>query len=207
MNYAVSLRCDYDKLYYKTLKRFITFSNECFITINNIVNYINTYHIDINKNIRRHRYYFKEFLQSIISTGIFSGEIKEDIGYNDLICLTYYPENDTVDEDTEINFRNSYYVYKFLDTNNNIIYIGQTNNIRRRIEQEHFTSMGHLTQECYKNTNKVEYVELNNGDEMNIYERYLINIYNPKYNKALNNKSRFSFELPELDWKTYTIHK
>lgn len=32
----------------------------------------------------------------------------------------------------------SFFLYKFIDSNENIIYIGRTNDIRRRILKEHF---------------------------------------------------------------------
>ena len=40
------------------------------------------------------------------------------------------------------------YVYKFSDFNNNVIYVGKTNNIYNRMKQ-HFEGNGHLPMECY----------------------------------------------------------
>lgn len=34
---------------------------------------------------------------------------------------------------------NLFYIYRFLDCENNVIYIGRTNDINRRILKEHFT--------------------------------------------------------------------
>ena len=36
-----------------------------------------------------------------------------------------------------------YYIYRFLDEEENILYIGRTNDLERRILAEHFTDLGH----------------------------------------------------------------
>ena len=33
----------------------------------------------------------------------------------------------------------SHYIYKFLEKNENVIYIGRTGNLRKRIDFQHFT--------------------------------------------------------------------
>lgn len=104
----------------------------------------------------------------------------------------------------KMNIENNFYVYKFIDKENNVLYIGKTNNLKNRME-EHFGSTGHLDNQCYNSTDKILYIELNNEDEMSIYERYLINKISPIYNKKHNNNSKFSFELPELEWKECLI--
>lgn len=53
-----------------------------------------------------------------------------------------------------------YAVYRFLDKNKNIIYIGMTNNAHRRIYQQHFTSRGHLPYEGYNSTCMVDIIKL-----------------------------------------------
>lgn len=94
------------------------------------------------------------------------------------------------------------YVYRFLNKNNEIIYIGKAKNLNFRIKNHK-----HLPKECYNEINKIEYIKLNNCDESSIYERYLINKINPKYNTQYNNESSFSFELPELKWIEFTENK
>lgn len=91
------------------------------------------------------------------------------------------------------------YVYRFIDKDGKIIYIGKTINLASRFNV-HFTKNGHLPARCYNETEKVFYSELSNNDEMSIYERYLINKYIPKYNTQFNNSSSFRFELPNLEW-------
>lgn len=90
------------------------------------------------------------------------------------------------------------YVYKFLDKNNEIIYIGRSKNLDKRI-----LSHTHLPENCYKATSSIEYIELKSNDESAIYERYLINKYMPMYNIQHKNNSEFSFELPDKEWKLY----
>ena len=47
------------------------------------------------------------------------------------------------------------YVYKLLDENDDILYIGKTNNISRRMDQHKTT--GHLPKECYDSVKTVEW--------------------------------------------------
>lgn len=90
------------------------------------------------------------------------------------------------------------YVYRFLNTNNEVIYIGRSKDLKNRI-----SSHNHLSEDCYKEIDRIEYIKCLNDDESSIYERYYINILNPKYNSQYKNNSEFSFELPEKEWKLY----
>jgi len=91
-----------------------------------------------------------------------------------------------------------YYVYKFLDKQSNIIYIGKAKTLSSRINNHN-----HLPQECYDSIHKVQYIELNNHSEGSIYEIYYINKYSPKYNIIDNRKDCISFELPKKEWKSF----
>ena len=51
-----------------------------------------------------------------------------------------------------------YYVYRFLNNKNEIIYVGKSVNFINRMKQ-HFGSNGHLPKECYDNVDKIEYIE------------------------------------------------
>lgn len=104
-----------------------------------------------------------------------------------------------------------FYLYKFLDKNNNIIYIGKTTNFNKRMSshfgKENFNEVllfetknineyevcnkrfnyllehhGHLPFECYESVRSVEKAILNNQYEMDILEIHLINKYKSKYN-------------------------
>ena len=97
------------------------------------------------------------------------------------------------------------YVYRFLDKDNNTIYIGKTcRKLDTRIE-EHFTGKGHLDKSCYKSTCRIEYLKFKTDADSLLVETYLINKYRPMYNKA--NKSNYAGQTIKLnikeDWKLY----
>ena len=96
-----------------------------------------------------------------------------------------------------------FYVYRFLDKDNNVIYIGRTNNINRRILREHFTTNTHLAAQCYFETEKVEYVKFQNESEQVVYEASLINLERPKYNKQFNDNGEIKIEIPDFEWTEF----
>ena len=74
------------------------------------------------------------------------------------------------------------YVYYFVDFDENILYVGKTCNLRRRMK-EHFTK-GHLPKECYENVYKIYASKVNDSKcDTEICETLLINKYRPKFNK------------------------
>lgn len=98
----------------------------------------------------------------------------------------------------------SYYLYKFLDNKNQVIYVGKTENIKNRM-MTHFTSSGHLPKECYQSVANILYTEFNSGVDMDIYEIYYINKYKSKYNtesKYESNSTNFTFS--DVKWETYS---
>ncbi|UUV47072.1 nucleotide excision repair endonuclease [Bacillus phage vB_BanS-Thrax5] len=101
--------------------------------------------------------------------------------------------------------KNKFYVYRFLDKDDNTIYIGRTNNLERRLTQEHFSRHGHLPVECYRECHSIEYMEFDSETEMKIYEVYCINIHNPKYNVIENKNDDFTFSLKE-HWTKFKIN-
>lgn len=74
-----------------------------------------------------------------------------------------------------------FYIYKYV-LNNDIVYIGQTQDLHRRI-QNHSKEIG------LGDNNKIEiyYSQVPNKISMDIYEYLLIKKYKPKYNKQYNN--------------------
>jgi len=72
------------------------------------------------------------------------------------------------------------YVYKFVDYYNEVIYIGKTQNILKRMRQHFFN--GHLDKSCYENVNRIFIIEIDGKTNMDMYESFLINKYIPKYN-------------------------
>jgi len=101
-----------------------------------------------------------------------------------------------------------YFVYKFIDDDNQIIYIGKTIRLPARMVQ-HFKTDSHLTSECYDNVKCIFYCSLKTKAEMDIYEIYLIDKYRPRYNeKSVNQQDEFSsIVLPKLVWKEYHDEK
>lgn len=100
-----------------------------------------------------------------------------------------------------------YYIYQFLNEEQIPIYIGITNDIKRRISQEHFTSRGHLTNNCYIETKTIIYSECYNRDDAIIKEHYLINKLKPRYNKQCNNENNFNFEINDFKWLYIPFNK
>ena len=97
------------------------------------------------------------------------------------------------------------YVYRFLDSKYNVIYIGKTcRKLESRME-EHFGGKGHLDKQWYKDTCRIEYLKFKTDADSLLVETYLINKYRPQYNKA--NKSKWEGQTIKLDikedWKLY----
>ncbi|UUV46291.1 nucleotide excision repair endonuclease [Bacillus phage vB_BanS-Thrax2] len=95
-----------------------------------------------------------------------------------------------------------FYVYRFLDMFDHVIYIGRTNDLYRRMTYEHFSTYGHLPQQCYDDCETIEFMELSSHSEMKVFELYLINKYNPRYNIMENRNDNFTFNLEE-HWTEY----
>lgn len=99
-----------------------------------------------------------------------------------------------------------FYVYRFLNKNFEVIYVGRTVNIKKRMSQ-HFTK-GHLPSECYKQVARIDYLELETKADMNIVELYFIGKYRPEFN-VRDNHSDTSLELNEdkYAWVKYETEK
>ena len=61
-----------------------------------------------------------------------------------------------------------FYVYRFKNEENEIIYVGKTKNLKQRLSG-HFGKQGHLPEKCYKEVRKVEFLTFEkrkfNGDK------------------------------------------
>lgn len=88
-----------------------------------------------------------------------------------------------------------YYVYKYIDKNANVLYVGQTIDLDRRFN-EHKGKIWDLEKE------KILFAECNSCVDMCIYEMYYINKLQAKYNTALVYDMP-TIELPELSWQEY----
>ena len=98
------------------------------------------------------------------------------------------------------------YVYRFLDSKGNIIYIGKTVNSDLRMQQ-HFSDKGHLAKECYNSVAKIEYQKYKTESDSLIMETYYITKYSPKYNKLQQSRDLPTIEFNEGPWRTYKQFK
>lgn len=87
-----------------------------------------------------------------------------------------------------------FYLYRFLDEYGDVIYIGKTQDILKRL-QVHFSSRGHLPKSCYDETNKIEILKINTKTEMNIKELYYISKFQCKYNIREKNEEVYFKDL------------
>ena len=103
-------------------------------------------------------------------------------------------------------YKYGYYLYRFIDESNNIIYIGKTNRLLKRLIKEHFTEKGHLSQECYDKVVRIEILRLNSDSDMHTAELYFINKFKPEYNNKDKGKGELSFSIPyfdEMSWELF----
>ena len=98
------------------------------------------------------------------------------------------------------------YCYRFKDVNGNIIYVGKTVDMNKRMEQ-HFGGRGHIDKDCYKSVARIEYQKYKTESYALIYETYYITKYSPKYNKLGQSRDKPTVELEEKEWKTYQVLK
>ncbi|WP_343339066.1 hypothetical protein TPELB_14150 [Terrisporobacter petrolearius] len=94
-------------------------------------------------------------------------------------------------------------VYRFIDNNDEVIYIGKAGNLCTRIRYHH-----HLQDECYNSTYVIQYCRFETKDDIEFMEKYYIAKYKPKYNKVYKNKD-LTIEIEgvkEKSWKLYNIN-
>lgn len=89
------------------------------------------------------------------------------------------------------------YIYKFIDDNDSVIYVGKATSIQSRIG-----SHNHLPNECYESVKKVEYAKVSESDVL-IYEPYYINIHNPTFNTSMKTGMLPSVRLKALKFRQY----
>ena len=77
------------------------------------------------------------------------------------------------------------YIYRFLDCDNNVIYIGKTTDLRVRMKS-HFNRKSHLPNECYDSLKKIQFIRVYSKTLRDLKEIYYINLHKPKYNNEYN---------------------
>lgn len=93
------------------------------------------------------------------------------------------------------------FLYRFLNKNNDIIYIGKTTkSLAERLRQHN-----HLTTQCYQSINKIEYMEIENEGDLHVLEIYYINKYLPIYNSGSKSSIISTIQLvsPPNAWKEF----
>ena len=102
------------------------------------------------------------------------------------------------------NEKYSHVIYRFVDINGKVIYIGRAKHLENRLN-----SHGHLPKECYREIESIHYTKFSTEDDLDIAEPYYISRFKPKYNKDFKSK-RYSFKIDFLEnkkWKNYDTFK
>ena len=81
----------------------------------------------------------------------------------------------------EMKTNNLKCVYRFLNFDKEVIYVGKTERIEYRINS-HISKNSHLPMKCYEEIYKIQFMTLSSTVLMDIKEMYYINLYKPKYN-------------------------
>lgn len=97
------------------------------------------------------------------------------------------------------------YVYKFVNYYDDIIYIGKSNNLFKRIKQ-HFIS-GHLPIECYEQIARIFYIYVDGKTDTDIMETFLINKYYPKFNTEKQFRERLDLHHNDFIYKKEGLWK
>ena len=95
-------------------------------------------------------------------------------------------------------------VYRFINKDGEIIYIGKAKRLRSRLN-----SHTHLPQECYEERERIEFCTFETEDEMDLAERYFIPKIKPKYNDTYSGRT-INFNIDTLDniqWYVYGTKK
>ena len=99
-----------------------------------------------------------------------------------------------------------FYVYRFINQDNQIIYVGRTVNITTRMSA-HFGKSGHLPIDCYKSVARIDYLSVKTKNDMKIKELYYISKYKPQYNTADMHDTSLTLNELEDAWVVYEKSK
>ena len=99
------------------------------------------------------------------------------------------------------------YTYRFVDANENIIYVGYTGQSMAKRIGQHFEK-GHLPKKCYKSIAKIEYIKWQTKSDAQVMEVYFINKYHPIYNKLDKQNDHLNIQVTdEKEWEVYQVIK
>ena len=99
------------------------------------------------------------------------------------------------------------YTYRFVDANENIIYVGYTGQSMAKRIGQHFEK-GHLPKKCYKSIARIDYIKWETKSDAQVMEVYFINKYHPIYNKLDKQNDHLNIQVTdEKEWKVYQVIK
>ena len=99
------------------------------------------------------------------------------------------------------------YTYRFIDCNENIIYVGYTGQSMAKRIGQHFEK-GHLPKKCYKSIARIECIKWETKSDDQVMEVYYINKYHPIYNKLDKQNDHLNIQVTdEKEWEVYQVIK
>lgn len=97
-----------------------------------------------------------------------------------------------------------YCVYRLLDENNKVLYIGKSEQLKIRIVN-HIRGKSNIPDECCKKIKRVEFLEFETEADMDLFEIYAISYYQPPYNKeGVSKLGLIRIEIPKV-WNELLI--
>ena len=101
----------------------------------------------------------------------------------------------------------SAYTYRFVNANNDVIYVGYTGQSMSKRIGQHFTK-GHLPKKCYKSIARIDYIKWDTKSDAQVMGVFFINKYHPKFNRLDKQDDRLNIQVTdEKEWKTYQVIK
>ena len=99
------------------------------------------------------------------------------------------------------------YTYRFVDANENIIYVGYTGQSMAKRIGQHFEK-GHLPKKAYKSIARIDCIKWPTKSDAQVMEVYYINKYHPRYNRLENQNDRLNIQInEEKEWEVYQVIK
>ena len=99
------------------------------------------------------------------------------------------------------------YTYRFIDCNENIIYVGYTAQSMAKRMGQHM-ERGHLPRKAYKSIQRIEYIRWPTKSDAQVMEVYFINKYHPIYNKLDKQNDHLNIQVTdEKEWEVYQVIK
>ena len=99
------------------------------------------------------------------------------------------------------------YTYRFVDANENIIYVGYTGQSMAKRIGQHFEK-GHLPKKCYKSIARIECIKWETKSDAQVMVVYFINKYHPIYNKLDKQNDHLNIQVTdEKEWEVYQVIK